>query len=351
MKTNKQLGLLLQIFFLTSISGMVLAAKQHPVPASDQWLIYQGAKGPGQGKHVVLIAADQEYRSEQSMPMMAGILSRHHGFHCTVLFGVNDEGLVDPTMPVYPKKGEENAFKSHHIPGLEHLEKADIVIFLTRLLTLPKDQLKHIVRYLDSGKPVIGLRTANHGFRGALPYSVKGKKVRFGELLGGTFLGHHGNWHRDSTRGDIIPEMKEHPILIGVQNIWGSSDVYRTYKEGSGLPSDCTALVMGQPLIGRKQGGENNSKKIPLPVVWFKHWETTKGDAARVIQSTMGSAKDLQNPGLRRLIINATYWGLKMEDQISAESNVAYTSTYKPLDSGFNYKTLGVKPHPPAFYR
>jgi hypothetical protein len=145
------------------------------------------------------------------------------------------------------------------------LEKADLVIFLTRLLTLPEDQLKHIVRYLDSGKPIIGLRTANHGFRGALPYSIKGKKVRFGELLGGTFLGHHGNWHRDSTRGDIVPEMKEHPILIGVRDIWGPSDVYRTYKEGSGLPEDCTALVMGQPLIGRKQHGANNPKENPPP--------------------------------------------------------------------------------------
>jgi hypothetical protein len=351
MINKKQLTSLCLFFFLIVFSGTVLGDKLHPVPDSDQWLIYQGGKGPGQGKHIVLIAVDQEYRSEQSMPMMAGILSKHHGFHCTVLFGVNEEGMVDPTMPVYPKKGEEDAFKSHHIPGLKHLEKADIVIFLTRLLTLPDDQLLHIVRYLDSGKPIIGLRTANHGFRYPLPYINNGKKVRFGELLGGTFLGHHGNWHRDSTRGDIIPEMKDHSILIGVRDIWGPSDVYRTYKEGSGLPDDCTALVMGQPLIGRKQGGANNPEKVPLPVVWFKHWKTSKGNQARVIQSTMGSGKDLQNPGLRRLIINASYWGLEMEDQISTESSVAYTKPYKPLDSGFNYKTLGVLPHPPAFYR
>lgn len=108
---------------------------------------------------------------------------------------------------------------------------------------------------------------------------------------------------------------------------------------------------MGQPLIGRKQGGSNNPEKAPLPVVWFKNWKTSKGHTARVLQSTMGSGKDLQNPGLRRLIINATYWGMRMEDLISAESSVAYTSTYKPLDSGFNYKQLGVIPHPPAYYR
>jgi hypothetical protein len=136
-------------------------------------LTYSGNKGPGKGRHIVLISADQEYRSEQSMPMMAGILSRHHGFDCTILFGVNDKGEVDPTMPVYPKKGQEAEFKSHNIPGLKHLASADLVVFFTRLLTLPSEQQERIVSYIDSGKPMIALRTANHGFRGALPYKIR----------------------------------------------------------------------------------------------------------------------------------------------------------------------------------
>jgi type 1 glutamine amidotransferase len=324
----------------------------HPVPDSPQWLTYDGGEGPGKGKHVVLIAADQEYRSEQAMPMMAGILSKHHGFDCTVLFGVNPEGLVDPTMPVYPKKGEEDNFQEHNIPGLEHLETADLVIFFPRLLTLPREQLDLIVRYLDSGKPFLTLRTGNHGFRGPLPYEINGKeKLSFGHIVGGSFMGHHGNWHRDSTRGDIVEAMKDHPILKGVQDIWGPSDVYRTYKEGTGLPEDCTALVYGQPLIGREQGGQSNPKKIPLPVVWIKTWKTTTGQSARVLHSTMGSARDLENPGLRRLIINGVYWGVGLEDKISAERSVDYTAEYKPLESGFAYEKLGVVPQPAAAYR
>ncbi len=59
-----------------------------------KWLKYPGIEGPGKGKHIVLIAAEQEYRSEQSMPMLAKILSTHHGFDCTVLFGVNEHGEV-----------------------------------------------------------------------------------------------------------------------------------------------------------------------------------------------------------------------------------------------------------------
>ena len=122
-------------------------ASAHPVPESPQWLIYPGAgDGPGKGRHIVLIAADQEYRSEQAMPMLAKILSTHHGFHCTVLFGVNDQGEVDPTMPVYPERGKEAEFKSHHIPGLEHLAMADLVIFFTRLLTLPAEEQEQIGR-------------------------------------------------------------------------------------------------------------------------------------------------------------------------------------------------------------
>ena len=205
----------------------------HPLPKSSMWLTYKGDIGPGNGKHIILIAAEQEYRSEQSMPMMASILAKHHGFDCTVLFGVNDDGLVDPTMPVYPKKGEEADFKQHSISGLEHLESADLVIFFLRLLTLPQDQQQQIARYLDSGKPIIGLRTTNHGFRRPLPYKIEGKQVRIGDLLGGTFLEHHGNWHRDSTRGDLVDSMKSHSILTGVSDIRGPSDVYRTYGSSS----------------------------------------------------------------------------------------------------------------------
>ncbi len=317
----------------------------------EKWLEYKGGKGPGKGKHIVLITADQEYRSEQSLPMMAKILAERHGFDCTVLFGVNEEGLVDPTMPVYPEKGKEAEFKSHNIPGLEKLDDADCLIFITRLLTLPDDQLQHIVKYLDSGKPIIALRTANHGFQSKLPYEIDGKNINIRDILGGAFMSHHGNWHQDSTRGDIVPEMKDHPTLTGVKDIWGPSDVYRTYKEGGSLPESCTALVWGQPLIGRAQGGETNPKKEPLPVIWTKDWKTTTGKTARVLNSTMGSARDLENPGLRRLIVNGVYWGLGMEDKISAESSVEYVGQYKPLWSGFDYENLGVKPRPVSDFK
>ena len=332
------------------VLALLLCHGVAPAADTEQWLSYPGADGPGKGKRIVLIAADQEYRSEQSMPMMAKILSTHHGFDCTVLFAVNDKGEVDPTMPVYPEKGQP--LKEHHIPGLEQLAKADLVIFFARLLTLPMAERELIVKYVDSGKPIIALRTANHGFHAPLPYKINGKQVRWGEdVLGGSFMGHHGRWQADSTRGTIVPEQKDHPILRGVSDIWGNSDVYRTYKEGTSLPAGCTALVWGQPLMGRKPDDPPNPKLEPLPVAWFKQWQTSEVKSARVFQSTMGSGTDLENPGLRRLIINAVYWGLGMESAITPTRSVAIVGTYQPLKSGFNYRAIGVVPKPVSAYK
>ncbi len=320
----------------------------HPVPDDPRWLTYPGGDGPGRGKHIVLVAADQEYRSEQSMPMLAKILAKRHGFDCTVLFALNEQGEVDPTQKI---RWEDKTI-THSIPGLEHLQKADLLILFSRLITLPDDQIEHVIAYLDAGKPLIGIRTANHGFLENFPYTKAGKKVRFGDdVLGGSFRGHHGNWHADSTRGIIVEANKDHPILTGVKDIWGPSDVYRTYPEGQSLPADCTPLVSGQPLLGRQPDDAINPKKIPLPIAWTKNWTGNTGKTARVFHVTMGSAKDYESEGLRRLTLNAAYWTLGMEDQIDPASSVRYVGDYKPLASGFNYEKLGVVPKKPEEYR
>lgn len=337
----------LAAFTLTLLAGCG-AARPHPVPDSPLWLTYAGGDGPGRGKHIVLIAAEQEYRSEQSLPMLASILSARHGFDCTVLFALNPDGMVDPTM----KTRTEDASVIHDIPGLEHLRTADLVIFFNRFITLPEAQMRHVIEYLDSGKAIFGIRTADHGFLGPFPYEVDGRPVRFGEdVLGGTFREHHGNWHADSTRGILVAEQRGHPILTGVDDIWGPSDVYRTFPAGGGLPAGCTALVYGQPLLGRQQHDAPNPEKEPLPVAWTKTWTGATGKTARVFHLTMGSASDFQSEGLRRLAINAAYWCLGLEDRISAASSVAYVGHYAPLDTGFNYAELGVVPKPPAAYR
>ena len=319
----------------------------HPVPASDLWLTYAGDAGPGNGKHIVLIAADQEYRSEQSMPMLAKVLSHHHGFDCTVLFSVNDHGLVDPTLPA-PFKDKA---KRHNIPGLQYLAGADCVIWLSRFMQLPDEQMQHFHEYFDSGKPLIALRTANHGFWGGTKYVKDGKPVSLREMLGGTFMGHHGGWHRESTRGVIVPKNGSHPILTGINDVWGTSDVYRCHNEKHPFPQDCTPLVLGQPLVNLRKDAPPNASREPLPVAWTKTWTGNKGLESKIFHFTMGSAEDFANAGVRRLTVNAVYWGLGMEQSISATRSVEIIGDYQPLGSGFNYDELGVEPHEPSYYK
>lgn len=334
---------LLWCLILASCAGHV-----HPVPDSPRWLTYHGGDGPGRGKHVVLVAADQEYRSEQALPMLAKILATRHGFDCTVLFAQNRVGLVDPTQKI---RWEDKTVE-HDIPGLEHLARADLLILFSRLITLPDAQIRHVIDYLDSGKPILAIRTANHGFLDNFPYRLNGKPVRFGEdVLGGSFRSHHGNWQADSTRGIVVDAQREHPILRGVTDIWGPTDVYRTYPEDGALPADCTALVYGQPLLGREPDSVPNPEKIALPIAWTKTWTGAAGRAARVFHVTMGSARDYQSAGLRRLTINAAYWCLHLDDAITPDRSVDYVGPYEPLASGFDYAALGVTPRPVAAYR
>ena len=319
----------------------------HPVPANELWLTYSGKGGPGAGKHIVLIAAEQEYRCEQSMPMLAKVLSEHHGFDCTVLFSVNDAGEVDPTLPA-PFKDKE---KRHRIPGLEHLKKADCVIWLSRFMQLPDDQMQYFHDYFDPGRPLIALRTANHGFMGGKPYMKGDQRIPLRDLLGGTFMGHHGGWHREATRGILVKENNTHPILTGVTDIWGTSDVYRCHDESFPFPADCTSLVLGQPLINLMPDAPANTDKEPLPIAWTKNWVGNRGLSTKIFHFTMGSAEDFQNEGVRRLTVNAVYWGLDMERDIRADSSVEIVGQYHPLKAGFNYEDLGVKPQKASFYK
>ena len=58
---------------------------------SEHWIVYEGNEGVGKGKHIVLVSGDEEYRSEEALPLLAKILAVHHGFKCTVLFAI-DQG-------------------------------------------------------------------------------------------------------------------------------------------------------------------------------------------------------------------------------------------------------------------
>tara|TARA_B100000949_G_scaffold221926_1_gene223082 strand:+ start:575 stop:1513 length:939 start_codon:yes stop_codon:yes gene_type:complete len=306
--------------------------------SDDQWIVYEGREGPGSGKHVVLISGDEEYRSEEALPMLGNILATHHGFKCTVLFAIDRE------------TGEINPDEQSNIPGLENLDGADLMVLFTRFRELPDDQMQHIINFTNRGGPVIGLRTATHAFNYSLnldspyaKYSFNSEEFEGGfgrQVLGETWVNHHGHHAYESARGVINEASKDHPILKGVDDIWAPSDVYSINE----LTGDSQVLVDGQVLVGMKPDDEVNTEKPTMPVAWFKTYTGDEGNTSRVFCTTMGASVDLESAGLRRLVVNACYWGMGMEDKIPAESNVDYVGDYNPTFFGFGDYAKGIKP-------
>ena len=348
MKTASRLSTLTALALTCLLAGML--------KADDRWVVYEGKDGPGKGKHIVLVSGDEEYRSEEALPQLGKILSQHHGFKCTVLFAIDPEGgFIDPN-------------NQNNIPGLETLKTADLMIICTRFRALPDEQMQQIDDYLRSGRAVIGLRTATHAFqfRGSNKWAHYGNGYRgelkewtdgFGRLvLGEKWISHHGHHKHESTRGLIAPGEKTHPINRGIRDgdVWGPSDVYGVRLP---LPGDSRPVVLGQvmkrkgeldgndPCFGMRpddgppvEGKKNNPM---MPIAWTKTYKIPGGKPGRVFASTLGASTDLISTGSRRLIVNAAYWCLKMEDAIpAAGTKVDLVGQYKPTGysgKGGNY--------------
>ncbi len=322
-------------------TGMIVAAAclmGQQARADDPWVVYEGQQGPGQGKHIVFVTGDEEYRSEEGMPQLAKIAAVHHGFKCTVLFAINkDSGEIEPTIV-------------DNIPGLEALETADLMVMFLRFRELPDEQMKHIIDYTNSGRPIMGLRTATHAFfyrkhkdSPYAKYSFQDPNFKKGygrQVLGETWINHYGHHQQESTRGLIAKGMQKHPVVRGAEDIWGPSDVYGLTT----LSGDSKPLILGQVLRGMQPDDEPNPDKKLVPVAWIKTYTGTQGKASRVFTTTMGHGGDLQSEGFRRLLINACFWGLGMEDKIPARANVDIVGEYNPTGIGFGKHKKGVKP-------
>jgi len=327
------------------IRSLILPAMAYLLGATvrggDEWVVYKGGEGPGQGKKVVLISGDEEYRSEEALPQLAKILAKHHGFSCTVLFAIGDDGAIDPN-------------RNDNIPGLDALRTADLMILATRFRDLPDEQMKEIVDYIESGRPVIGMRTATHAFsirpgRKYARYSFNSKEWDGGfgrQVLGETWISHHGQHGKEGTRGLIAPGAESHPILRGIKDgdIWGTTDVYGVRLP---LPGDSKPLILGQVIddvtaTGKPVAGKKNDPM--MPVAWVKTFTGESGRPARIFTTTMGAASDLASAGTRRLLVNATYWAVGLEDKNPAESDVSIVGEFEPHPFGNNRFTKHVTP-------
>ena len=210
---------------------------------------------------IVLVSGEDEYHSAETLPAFAKFLETNYHFKTIYL---------------------ERKPKPDTIDGLDALERADLLVVFARRMTLPDEQLKKFQKYFESGKPVIGLRTASHAFQTWLVFDK--------QVLGGNYGNHYG---KDLTpKVAVDPAAKEHPILRGVPETFASAgSLYRNMP----LQTNTTVLLTGS---------------IPdhtEPVAWTHDYK-----GACVFYTSLGHEKDFEDEAFRRLLVNAIHWALKM---------------------------------------
>lgn len=300
-------------------------------------IVYRGERGPGLGKHIVWLAGDHEYRSEESLPALARIMARHYGFTCSVYFTTDPAtGFIDPG--------------SSNIAGLEALDTADLLVVFLRFQDFPDDQMRHIVDYLKRGGPVVGYRTATHAFQIKRPdaafreYTWNNKAGDmvggFGrQVLGETWVSHYGKNHAQSSSLILQAAEATHPILRGVKDAWVQSGGYTADPvAGSHI------LALGRILDGMTPTSSPAADKQEMPVAWYRTYTVPGGKPGRAFTTTHGASEDLLNDGFRRMAVNATLWAAGLESAIRPDGPIALVGPYAPTTYAFDGFVKGMKP-------
>lgn len=230
------------------------------------------------------------HRSIAAIAMLFFAVMTHAANPPTVVFvSGEDEYHSAETLPVFARFLETNSAlktvylerqKPDRIDGLEALERADLLVVFARRMTLPEEQLKKFQRYFESGKPVIGIRTASHAFQNWLVFDK--------QVLGGNYQGHYGN--NLMPKVQVNPSAKAHPILRGVpETLASAGSLYRNTP----LQANTTLLLTGT---------------IPdhsEPVAWTHDYK-----GARVFYTSLGHPDDFKDAAFRTLLVNAIHWAL-----------------------------------------
>ncbi|MAC20328.1 MAG: hypothetical protein CMJ23_11780 [Phycisphaerae bacterium] len=273
---------------------------------------------------VVLISGDEEYRSEETLPMLASILRRDFGFRTRVLFSLDAEGRVDPE-------------RLDHLPGTEILADADLLILFTRFRALPESQVRPILNHAAAGRPIVGLRTATHAFRYPPDHELAStlNEVWPQRVLGQRWITHHGHFDEGKaplTR--VTPTEKSHPTTHGVGSFDAYSWLYHVEGGADTLPPGTTRLASGRAL--KSIHGERHDR-FPLenPVAWAIEREVP-GLPDRVFFTTLGHPYDFRSEDARRLLVQGVLWSLGRESEIPPTGLPVVTPPgWRPSNAGF----------------
>ncbi len=286
------------------------------------------AQGKANGKHVVLLSGDEEYRSEEAMPMMAQLLAKQ-GFKCTVLFSMDEANkFVDPKN----QKSLSNAGA---------LDSADAIVMSLRFRNWEDASFEKFNAAFERGVPMVALRTSTHAFNtkagskwAKFAYNAKaetGWEKGFGrQVLGETWVNHHGRHKKEGNRTHTEKGQEKNPVLNGVGEIFCTSDTY-----GANPIQPSTILLRGEVTASfdPKSAGVAKKNKPMQPVAWTREYTHESGKVNKILTTTMGAASDLVDENLRRLVVNGVFWGLNMK--VPAKVDVTIDGVYEPTFYGF----------------
>ncbi len=250
--------------------------------------------------HVVFVTGDDEYRSEITMPMIAAILEKAHGFRTTVAYAK-------------PKPQTKD-----NIEGLEALDTADLLVLFTRFRALPDHQLQRILRFVESGKALVGLRTSTHAFLYPDGHPQQGLNDAFGrDVFGQKWITHHGS--RSSTEVAVHVASASHPILRGVGAFHARSWLYHV------APLNGAATIL---LDGTTTNSDKANRQVEFPPTQPVAW-TRRYQLSRVFFTTLGHPEDFAQESMRRLLVNGIYWALG-RDVPAGGANASVVGAYEP---------------------
>jgi putative membrane-bound dehydrogenase-like protein len=209
---------------------------------------------------VLLISGSVEYKSDDTLPIFQKHLEANYPVECVRAFRKTDEDL----------------------PGLEALETCDVAVFFTRRLKITGDQLERVKKYATSGKPIVAIRTASHGFQNWLDMDK--------EVLGGDYKGHFG--HDQKCDLKLTEVGGNHDVLKGVKPFEATGGLYKN----PAVNKDVSVLMTGE--FGKEKE----------PVSWVRDYK-----GGRVFYTSLGHPKDFENENFIRMLTNAVFWTAKKE--------------------------------------
>lgn len=287
--------------------------------------------------HIVFVTGDEEYRSEESMPMLASIAKRELNAKVSVCYALDSTGIIDPN-------------RLDHISNLEVLKDADLMVIFTRFRQLPEEERNYISNYVESGKPIVGFRTATHAFNYDDPSLEYWNNEWPTKVFGQQWITHHGHFDDGKFPVTNISAIdSSNAILNGFKPFKAYSWLYHVDGGDWSLYGDSTPILQGHSTKSQHEI-DGNLDKFPLtnPVAWTKSYTGSSGKKAKVFFTTLGHPYDFKLPEVRKIAMNGIFWALGKENEIPENGvDVTLARPYEPNNSGFGQKyKLNQKPQP-----